>query len=328
MDAAPLVMLAIAVAGVPLVLYGYIFLSERLLGRRARGTRRSGAARAAFWLAPSLVLLVVFLVYPIVMTIGLSLKDAGSEHFVGLANYLYVFTDRNMLIVLRNNLLWLVFFTLATLTLGLLIALLADKVRYEAVAKALVFLPMAISFVAAGIIWKFMYDFQPGGTKQVGTVNALLTSVIPGFQPKAWLFDTLTNNAALIVVGVWTWTGFAMVILSAGLKGIPPELIEAARIDGASELQVFRRITLPLLGPTITVVATTLIIDVLKIFDVVYVMTNGNLGTEVIANRMYKEMFNYHNYGRASSIAVLLLLVIVPVMIMNIKRFRQGGSNA
>jgi alpha-glucoside transport system permease protein len=325
MGASPIAMLAIAIAGVPLVLSGYIYLSERLLGRGAR--KRSSPARAVFWLAPALVLLLVFLVYPILTTIGLSFKDASSESFVGLANYKYIFTDRNMLLVLRNNLLWLVFFTLATLTIGLLIALLADRVKYEAAAKALIFLPMAISFVAAGIIWKFMYDFQPGGTKQVGTVNALL-SVIPGFQPKAWLFDTGTNNASLIVVGVWMWTGFAMVILSAGLKGIPPELIEAARIDGASEFQVLRRITLPLLAPTITVVATTLIIDVLKIFDVVYVMTNGNLGTEVIANRMYKEMFNFHNYGRASAIAVLLLVVIAPVMVLNIKRFRQGGSNA
>jgi alpha-glucoside transport system permease protein len=325
MGAEPILMLAIAVAGVPLILSGYIFLSERLLGRGAK--RLSSPARAVFWLAPSLVLLAVFLLYPIFTTMALSLKDAGSESFVGLANYAFIFTDRGMLLVLRNNLLWLVFFTLATLAFGLLIAILTDRVRYEAAAKALVFLPMAISFVAAGIIWKFMFDFQPGGTKQVGTVNALL-SAFPGFQPKAWLFDTSTNNASLITVGVWMWTGFAMVILSAGLKGIPTELLEAARIDGASELQVLRRITLPLLAPTMTVVATTLVIDVLKIFDVVYVMTNGNLGTDVIANRMYKEMFNYHNYGRASAIAVLLLVVIAPVMILNIKRFHQGGSNA
>jgi alpha-glucoside transport system permease protein len=162
--------------------------------------------------------------------------------------------------------------------------------------------------------------------REGGTVNALLTDRVRyEAAAKAWLFDTGTNNASLITVGVWMWTGFAMVILSAGLKGIPTELIEAARIDGASELQVLRRITLPLLAPTMTVVATTLVIDVLKIFDVVYVMTNGNLGTDVIANRMYKEMFKYHNYGRASAIAVLILVVIAPVMIMNIKRFRQGG---
>jgi alpha-glucoside transport system permease protein len=325
MSARTIVMLAIAVIGVPLVLAGYIFLSERLLGKAAK--KQDSPARAIFWLAPAIVLLLVFLVYPIVTTIVLSLKDASSEGFVGVQNYAYIFTDKNMLLVLRNNGLWLVFFTLVTLTLGLLIALLADRVKYEAVAKALIFLPMAISFVAAGIIWKFMYDFQPAGATQVGTINATLSALVPAFKPKAWLFDTGTNNAALITVGVWMWTGFAMVILSAGLKGIPVELLEAARIDGASEFQVLRRVTLPLLAPTLTVVATTLIIDVLKIFDVVYVMTNGNLGTEVIANRMYKEMFNYHNYGRASAIAVLLLVVIAPVMAMNIKRFKQGGTN-
>lgn len=326
MNSQTILMLAMAVLGVPLLLVGYITLSERLLGSAAH--KRSSSVRAIFWIAPAVVLLLVFLVYPIITTIILSLKDAASRGYVGLANYKYVFTDRNMLLVLRNNLLWLVLFTLVTLTFGLLIALLADRVKYEAVAKSIVFLPMAISFVAAGIIWKFMYDFQPAGAPQIGTVNAIFSAVIPGYQPQAWLFNTATNNIALIVVGIWMWTGFAMVILSAGIKGIPTDVLEAARIDGANEFQIFRFVTMPLLAPTITVVATTLIIDVLKIFDIVYVMTNGNLNTEVIANRMYKEMFNYHNYGRASAIAVILLVAIIPVMIMNIKRFRQGGANA
>lgn len=326
MNSQTILMLAMAVLGVPLLLVGYITLSERLLGSAAH--KRSSSVRAIFWIAPAVVLLVVFLVYPIITTIILSLKDAASRGYVGLANYKYIFTDRNMLLVLRNNLLWLVLFTLVTLTFGLLIALLADRVKYEAVAKSIVFLPMAISFVAAGIIWKFMYDFQPAGAPQIGTVNAVFSAVIPGYQPQAWLFNTATNNIALIVVGIWMWTGFAMVILSAGIKGIPTDVLEAARIDGANEFQIFRFVTMPLLAPTITVVATTLIIDVLKIFDIVYVMTNGNLNTEVIANRMYKEMFNYHNYGRASAIAVILLVAIIPVMIMNIKRFRQGGANA
>ena len=280
------------------------------------------------WLAPSLALVAAFLVYPSIRTLYLSLRNEDSSGFVGLANFAHIFTDSAMLVVLRNNLAWLVIFTLATLTLGLLMAVLTDRVKYEAVAKSLIFLPMAISFVAAGIIWKFMYDFQPAGAPQVGTLNAALGAIVPGYTPRAWLFDVKTNNPALIVVGVWMWTGFAMVILSAGLKGIPVELIEAARIDGASESQVFHRITLPLMIPTITVVATTLVVNVLKVFDVVYVMTNGNLGTEVIANRMYKEMFNYHNYGRASAIAVILLLVIAPVMVANIRRSRKGGPNA
>ena len=228
-----------------------------------------------------------------------------------------------MLIVLRNNLLWLVFFTLVTVVLGLIIAVLADRVKYEQVAKAVIFIPMAISFVAAGVIWKFMYEYKPAGATQIGTVNAVLTAIFPHFEPQAWLFNRAENNWALIIVGIWMWTGFSTVILSAALKGIPDELVEAARIDGANEFQIFFRILLPQLMPTLTVVSTTLVITVLKVFDIVYVMTNGNLGTEVIANRMYKEMFNYRNFGRASALAVILLLAIIPVMAINIRRFGQ-----
>ncbi|MCE5256022.1 MAG: sugar ABC transporter permease [Spirochaetaceae bacterium] len=325
MDASLIWRLVLAVVGVPLLLSGYIILSERFMKKR---DRRSGNLRAVFWLAPAFILIIVFYIYPTITTTIMSFKDANSEHFVGLENFVHIFTDRNMLIVLRNNVVWLVVFTLATLTLGLVLAILTDRVRYESAAKSIIFLPMAISYVASGVIWKFMYDYQPQGMKQIGTLNALLTALIPGFEPKAWLFDTQYNNQALILVGIWMWTGYAMVILSAGLKSIPTDIIEAARIDGASETQILRRITLPMLAPTITVVATTLIIDVLKIFDIVYVMTNGNLDTDVIANRMYKEMFNYHNYGRASAMAVILLVVIVPIMIMNIRRARKGGANA
>ena len=312
-----------AVVGVPLVLFGYLFLIER--GLLFTHVERRNRIRPWLWLLPPFILLAAFLIYPVINTIALSFMNATSSKFVGLANFAYIFTDSSMLIVLRNNLLWLVFFTLVTVTLGLLIAVLTDRVRYEAAAKALIFLPMAVSFVAAGVIWKFMYQFQPKGQPQVGTLNAIL-SVFPSFQPQAWLANTSENNWALIAVGVWMWTGFAMVILSAGLKGIPVSLLEAARIDGANELQVFFRVTVPLLWSTITVVTTTLLINVLKIFDIIYVMTNGNLGTEVIANRMYKEMFNYQDFGRASAIAVILLVAIIPVMVLNIKRFGQQGG--
>jgi alpha-glucoside transport system permease protein len=315
----------LAIAIIPLIIWAYLLVAELLVSRTPQKVSRN--LRPWLWLLPSLSLLFVFLVYPALNTVYLSFLDAKSTNFVGLANYLYIFTDSNMLIVLRNNVLWLVLFTLFCLFFGLLIALLADRVRYESVAKAFVFLPMAISFVAAGVIWKFMYEYRPAGSPQIGTVNAFFTAVNPSFEPKAWLFDRSTNNVALIIVGIWMWTGFAMVILSAGLKGISEDLLEAARIDGAGEFTIFFKIILPLLLPTITVVATTLIINVLKVFDIVYVMTNGNLGTEVIANRMYKEMFNYRNYGRASAIATLLLLAIIPVMIMNIKRFNAEGSH-
>jgi alpha-glucoside transport system permease protein len=168
-----------------------------------------------------------------------------------------------------------------------------------------------------------MYDFQPLGQNQTGTLNALFLALIPGFAPKTWLQTYPINDIALIVIGIWMYAGFATVILSAGLKSIPDELLEAARIDGAGEWQIFRSITLPLLSSTIAVVATTMVISVLKIFDIIYVMTNGNFNTDVIANRMYKELFTYHNVGHASAIATVLLILTIPVMLYNIRRFQS-----
>jgi len=269
----------------------------------------------------ALFFLTVYLIYPILNTAFISFLGRNSEEFTGLDNYWYVFTNPDMLAALKNNLLWLVVFTSITVSLGLIIAVLTDRVRYEAAAKALIFLPMAISFVAASVIWRFMFEFRPAGMPQIGLLNALL-GTLAGLEPVAWLVNTGVNNFALIGVGIWVWTGFCMVILSAGLKGIPLQILEAARIDGASEWRIFWRILLPMMRTTILVVATTMVIIVLKVFDIVYVMTNGNLGTEVIANRMYKEMFNYRHFGRASAIAVILLLAVIPVIVSNIRRFR------
>lgn len=308
-----------AMAGVPLLLSAYLVTAERAMGRLSH--RRRNRLRPWLWLLPGLLLLGVFLVYPALHTLVLSLMDASSSRFVGLANFTHIFTASSTRAVLRNNLLWLVAFPTLTVILGLAVAVLSDRVRYAWAVKAAVFVPMAISLVAAGVIWKFMYQYQPPGTAQTGTVNALLSAVVPGFTPRAWLFDRLLNNPALIAVLVWMWVGFAMVILYAALKGVDPALLEAARLDGASELQVFFRITLPLILPTVSVVTTTLIIGVLKVFDIVYVMTNGSLGTDVVANRMYKEMFNYGDFGRASAFAALLLLAILPVMVLNLRRF-------
>ena len=222
---------------------------------------------------------------------------------------------------LRNSLLWVVFMTLGVVVLGLIIAILVDRVRYESTAKSVIFVPLAISFVAAGIIWQFMYLFRPPGAEQVGTLNAAIGLI--GAGPVAWLQAEPWNNFAIIFVGVWMWTGFAMVILSAGLKGISTELLEAARVDGATEWNVFRRIILPLLMPTIYVVATTIVITALKTFDIIYTMTNGNLGTQNIAFQMYQEQFVNNHAGRAAAVAIVLLVSIVPFMALNIKRFRE-----
>jgi alpha-glucoside transport system permease protein len=300
-------------------LLGYIVMAEWLLQRLPAGARPR--LRPWIWIGPALAFVGFFLIAPAIQTIVLSLLNATSTTFVGADNYLKVLTDPNVHIAIRNNLLWwIVFFTGFVLINGLVIAVLADRVRYEGVAKSLIFLPQAISFVAAGTIWKFIYSYQPPGVEQTGTLNAIVVAF--GGEPQPWLTQAPTNNLLLIVVAVWAWAGFATVILSAALKGVPVELLEAARLDGASEVMVFRRIVFPLLLPTITVVATTLVIFALKAFDVVYVMTNGNFETEVLANRMYKEMFTVRDYGRASAVAVLLLAGIVPVLVFNLRRFQ------
>jgi alpha-glucoside transport system permease protein len=309
----------IVVIGVPAVLFGYIALTERLI--QLAPERQQARIRPWVWLIPAIAFLAVFLIYPTLYTFYLSLLDRASKEFVGIENYIYFFSTSDTLIALRNNAIWLVLLTGLTVGAGLIIAILVDRVRYESAAKSLIFLPLAISFVGAGVIWKFMYDFRPPGQPQTGTLNGILGAF--GVDPIPWLLGSPGNTVMLIIVAAWIWTGFCMVILSGALKGISTELLEAARVDGANEWQVFRGITLPLLMPTIAVVATTMIITSLKAFDIVYVMTNGAFDTEVIANRMYKELFAFGQPGRASATAILLLLLIIPVMAVNIRRFRQ-----
>ncbi len=292
------------------------------------------------WLAPTLALLGVFLIYPVIDTVRRSFLDGKSEDYVGLDNYRFIIENPNPLVAdthsaLLNNFMWLVVFTAITVVLGLVIAVLTARVRYEAVAKSAIFIPMAISFVAAAVIWRFMYEISA----DIGTVNAVTTGV--GLEPTAWLQDTgspqtwLTqagpdslpkplqiNNFALVMVGVWMWTGFAMVILSAGLKGISTEILEAARVDGANEWQIFRRVILPILSPTIVVVATTLVIQALKKFDLVFVLTGGRFDTDVVATLFFKQFFQNGEFGQGAALAVVLLFWVVPVMVIGIRRFQ------
>jgi alpha-glucoside transport system permease protein len=319
MDLSRITQLVVVLIGVPVVLVVYVALVEWLMQRLP--PKRQPQVRPWLWIGPALLLLTMYLVYPTLNTMYLSLLNAKSTSFVGLTNYVYALTNRDMLLAMRNNVLWLVFFPLVTVALGLLIAVLTDRVPYESAAKALIFLPMAISSVAAGVIWKFMYDFRPAAQAQTGTLNAVVTTL--GAQPQPWLIQQPTNNAFLIFVAVWMTAGFAMVILSAGLKGISDEILEAARVDGANEWHLFWQIKIPLLSSTIAVVATTTIISALKTFDIVYVMTNGNYNTDVVARLMYQELFDVRDYGRASAIAVILLVAIVPIMFINIRRFRE-----
>jgi alpha-glucoside transport system permease protein len=310
----------IVLIGIPAVLIGYIFLSEQVL--RGVPERRRGRIRPWLWLAPMLGFLTVFLVYPTIGTFIDSLKDQLGTKFVGLANYSFVFSDPDTLGAIKNNVIWLVLLTALTVGFGLVIAVLVDRVRYESVAKSIIFMPLAISATAASVIWLFMFAYQPAGTPQDGTLNALLAA--GGVGPVPWLTvsDFSFNTILLVLVMAWTWTGFCMVIISAALKGISPELIEAARVDGANELQVFRRITLPLLMPTLFVVGTTMIITALKAFDIVYVMTNGNFDTQVIANAMIEQLFTNGDFGKGSALAIVLMVAIIPIMALNIRRFQ------
>lgn len=284
------------------------------------------------YLLPALVVMTTFIVYPGLNTFYLSFRShdntawadanciAGEPCWGVFENYRYALTSAIMQTAFLNNLKWIVFMVSGTVLLGLLIAALADRVRYEALAKAIIFMPMAISFVGAGVIWKFIYDFGSGQV-QIGLLNALVVAL--GGRPVSWLTEPQINSFMLIVVGVWMWTGFCMTILAAALKGVSAEILEAARVDGANEWQVFWQIMVPQILPTITVVVTTMVINVLKIFDIVYVMSGGNYGTEVIANRMYIEMYTSFKTGRATAIAIVLIAVIVPAMIFNIRRFRE-----
>lgn len=319
MDIGQLLTLVAAIVGVPAVLVVYIVASEYLV-RLVPQARRS-KIRPWFWVAPALTFVVVFLVYPTLATARISLLDRDGA-FVGFANYSKVLTDNGVLIAIRNNFIyWLIVYTAFVLLLGVLLAVLADRVRYETLLKSLIFMPMAISFVALGVIWKFMYSYQPPDATQTGTMNFIVTTLFHA-QPVTWLQDRGINNIALIATAVWGFTGFAMVILSAALKGIPAELLEAARVDGAGEIRIFRSIIFPLLMPTITVVGTTLVIFALKAFDIVYVMTGGNYDTDVLANRMYFELTKFNQPGRAGAVAVILLLAVIPVLIFNLRQLR------
>ncbi len=273
------------------------------------------------YVGPAIAILAWFLAIPTGRTIYQSFFDSSSTNFVGLDNYIATFTDRQMLESFRNNLLWLFLGTFLCVSLGLLIAVLADRSKFETVAKALIFMPMAISFVGAGVIWRFMYAYAPADQEQIGVLNAILVGL--GGQPQAWIATEPWNTLFLIVVLVWMQAGFAMVLFSAALKGVPSDLLEAARIDGASEIQAFFRIIVPYIQGTIITVTTTIAIFTLKIFDVVIVMTGGQYGTEVVATQFYRQFFSNRNFGYGSAIAIVLFIAVLPVMVYNLRQLRK-----
>jgi alpha-glucoside transport system permease protein len=270
---------------------------------------------------PATIILFLFLTIPALITLYQSFFNQDTTRFVGLSNYLATFTDRSMLESFRNNLIWLFIGTGFSVGLGLLIAVLADRSRFETVAKAIVFVPMAISLVGASVIWRFIYAFAPAGQPQIGALNAIITSW--GFAPQPWLTLQPWNNLFLILVMIWSQTGFATVLFSAALKGVPTELVEAARVDGANEFQAFFRIILPQIQGTVLTVTTTIAIGTLKIFDVVYVMTGGQYGTSVVGTEFYRQFFTNRNFGYGAAIAIVLFIAISPVLVYNLRQLNK-----
>jgi len=300
--------------------------------RRARTPEGPNYVAAILFLLPAAILLLLFLLYPAIYTILLSFNRGRNGVFtewVGLDNYVRLFTDPDFINLssfppsgaLWNNVLWIVFYTSIVIFLGLIIAVVAARVRYESVIKAIVFIPMAIAATALAVIWKFVYSPDAN----IGLLNAILATF--GVAPISWLGDEHIVNFALIAVGIWGSVGFATVILSAAVKSIPAEVIESARVEGANERQIFFRMILPMVSLPISVLAVTLVVNVIKLFDLIYVMTAGGPGkaSRVIAFTMYQQAFQAGQYGYGSAVAVVMLVVLIPIMIFNVRRFRTGA---
>ncbi|MFD0783425.1 carbohydrate ABC transporter permease [Micromonospora azadirachtae] len=276
---------------------------------------------ALFFLLPTLLLLTVGLVVPAIRTVLLSLMDSNSTNWVGLRNYGWMFSEDSIVRVLINSLVWVLLVPLVASAFGLIYAVLVDRVRFEAFAKSLIFLPMAISFVGASIIWKFVYAYRGDGQEQIGLLNQIVVSL--GGEPKQWLLESPLNTLLLIVIMVWIQAGFAMVVLSAAIKAVPADIVEAARLDGVSPWQMFWQITMPSIRPALIVVVVTITIATLKVFDIVRTSTNGNYDTSVIANEMYNQAFRYGENGQGSALAVFLFILVIPVVIYQIRNLRQ-----
>ncbi|MBX4954840.1 carbohydrate ABC transporter permease [Rhizobium lentis] len=285
----------------------------------SRNLNRRAMIRPWLFLGPALFLLFVYLVYPVVATFILSFYDRTGLQFVGLTNYKWAIGDREFRQSIFNNILWLAVVPAACTFFGLVIAVMTDRIWWGNIAKSIVFMPMAISFVGASVIWKFIYEYRGGNDVQIGLLNAIVQ--LFGGTPEVWISVPFWNNFFLMVILIWIQTGFAMVILSAALRGIPEETIEAAVIDGANGWQIFWRIMVPQVWGTIAVVWTTITILVLKVFDIVLTMTNGQWQTMVLANLMFDWMFRGGgDSGRSAVIAIIIMLAVTPIMIWNVRR--------
>ena len=312
------------------VCFSYFHLSNLALDffseKNSNNFSKKSFLRPYIFIAPAFIILVIFILYPVVETLRLSFFNKTGFEFVGIKNYVWAAKDPEFKRAILNNLGWLLVVPTLSAFFGLVIAYLADKLWWGTIAKSIIFMPMAISFVGAGVIWKFVYDYRGPGDDQIGFLNAVVVSL--GFEPQAWMTIPVWNNLFLMAIMIWIQTGLAMVIFSAALRGIPKEMIEAARIDGASEFKIFTSIIIPYLEKTILVIWTIITILVLKIFDIILAMTNGQWNTEVLANLMYDWMFRGGgDSGRGSLMAIVIMIGVIPIMIWNIRRHKEDEKS-
>lgn len=294
-----------------------LLLIARVTEKVKNGTLRRWIAVAIF-AGPALAFLGFGLVYPAIRTTWASFFDRRTQNFIGMDNYAQIFTDPNLRVTLVNTFWWVLLVPIFATGIGLLYAILVDGKRGESAAKSLIFMPMAISFVGASIIWALVYDYKGAAFEQTGLANAVVKGL--GLEPIRFLQDSPWNTFFLIVVMIWIQAGFAMVLLSAAIKAIPTDIVEAARLDGVNAWQMFRQITIPSIRPTMVVVLTTIIISTLKVFDIVQTMTGGNFRTSVLAKEMYTQSFVHGNNGIGSALAVMIFILVIPVVAFNVRQ--------
>lgn len=311
-----MVLAVIALAVVVLVLLGLATVADRLRGR----TRN--VASVVVFVVPALLMLCVGLIYPALRTFYLSFHDRTGSSFVGGDNYQWVLTNTDSLRAFINTALWVLLVPALSTVIGMLYAILIDGKKLEKVAKSLLFMPMAISFVGAGIIWKFVYEYRGAAQTQRGLLNAIIVAL--GGEPVRFLQDSPLNTIFLIFVMIWVQAGFAMVLISAAIKAIPTDIIEAAQLDGVGPWSMFRNITVPSIRPTLVVVLTTISISTLKVFDITQTMTGAKFQTQVLANMMYDQSFTYGNSGYGSAMAVAIFVLVIPIVVYNIRQMLKN----
>ncbi|MEM1237356.1 MAG: sugar ABC transporter permease [Pseudomonadota bacterium] len=325
-----LITIAVAVASCIGYFYGSNWVLDKVLfpakGPNAgRNINRANMIRPWLFLFPAFAALGLYLAYPVFETLRLSFMDANGREFVGTDNYVRMVGEGKFWEAVRNNFLWLLVVPAASTAFGLMVAQLTDRLAWGNIAKSLIFMPMAISFVGASVIWKLVYEARPVESEQIGVLNAIYLAM-GGTDPITWITVPFWNNFFLMVILIWIQTGFAMVILSAALRGIPEETVEAAIVDGAGPFAIFFKIKVPQIMPTIVVVWTTITIATLKVFDIVFAMTNGQWETQVLANYMFDKLFRANDWGVGSASAMVIMLMVTPILVWNIVQVRKEDS--